>query len=139
MGGVPLFIKIFLVAGILLTIAIFVFVIMFMFGTKTRSKFMARQMKSLRGMTDLSKDDIEKMMTNLSGATIKSSKAILEENEDDLKDIADANARINKDAIKETSKAIKDGFTSNDTKYCKYCGESIDSDSLYCKNCGKKQ
>lgn len=26
----------------------------------------------------------------------------------------------------------------DETIYCKYCGEEIDSDSVYCKNCGRK-
>lgn len=137
MSSAPLFFKIFFAFGIILFIVIFVFALMMIFGTKTRSKMMARQMKSLRGMTDLSKEDIESLMTNLSDATIKSRKRVLEENEDDLKDIADANARINKDAVRETSKAIKDGFVGS-TTYCKYCGSIIDEDSVYCKNCGKK-
>ena len=130
------FIIFFIVMGIV-AIAVFAYTFMMMFGTKTRSKMLARQMKSLRGMTDISKEDMESMMENLSEVSIKSRKKILEENEDDLKDIADANARINKDAVRETSKAIKEGFTSS-TTYCKYCGSSIDSDSVYCNKCGKK-
>ena len=134
----PLFFKIFFVIITLLAIAIFVYVAMLMFGTKTRSKMLARQMKSLRGATDLSKEDIESMLTNLSDASIKSKKKVIDENEDNLKDIADANARINKGAVKETAKAFKEGFTSSDKIYCKYCGAEIDTDSVYCNKCGKK-
>ena len=130
------FIIFFIVMGIV-AIAVFAYTFMMMFGTKTRSKMLARQMKSLRGMTDISKEDMESMMENLSEVSIKSRKKILEENEDDLKDIADANARINKDAVRETSKAIKEGFVGSSI-YCKYCGASIDSDSVYCNKCGKK-
>lgn len=134
----PLFFKIFFVVIILAVIGVFVFALMLMFGTKTRSKLLARQVKSLRGATDLSKEDIESMLTNLSDVSIKSRKKVIEENEDNLKDIADANARINKGAVKETAKAFKEGFTSNNKTYCKYCGAEIDADSVYCNKCGKK-
>lgn len=123
--------------GIVMFILIFMFAMMMIFGTKTKSKLLARQIKSMRGATDLSKEDIENILTNLSGATIKSKNKIVTENEDDLKNIADTEARINKDAIKETAKAIKEGLINN-TTYCKYCGSSVDSDSVYCKSCGKK-
>ena len=123
--------------GIVMFILIFLFAMMMIFGTKTKSKLLARQIKSMRGATDLSKEDIENILTNLSGATIKSKNKIVTENEDDLKNIADTEARINKDAIKETAKAIKEGLINN-TTYCKYCGSSVDSDSVYCKSCGKK-
>ena len=126
-----------MVFGIVMFILIFLFAMMMIFGTKTKSKLLARQIKSMRGATDLSKEDIENILTNLSGATIKSKNKIVTENEDDLKNIADTEARINKDAIKETAKAIKEGLINN-TTYCKYCGSSVDSDSIYCKSCGKK-
>lgn len=126
-----------MVFGIVMFIIIFLFAMMMIFGTKTKSKLLARQIKSMRGATDLSKEDIENILTNLSGATIKSKNKIVTENEDDLKNIADTEARINKDAIKETAKAIKEGLINN-TTYCKYCGSSVDSDSVYCKSCGKK-
>ena len=129
---------IFFVFGIVMFIAIFSFVMMMMFGTKTRSKMLSRQLKSLRDSTDMSKGDIENLLKNLSDASISSKKKIYEEREDDLKDLADANARINKDAIKETSRAVKEGFVGS-SKYCKYCGTSIDDDSVFCKSCGKKQ
>ena len=126
---------IFFVFGIIMFFVIFGFAMMMMFGTKTRSKMLARQMKSLRGATDLSKEDIEQMLTNLSSASIKSKKKILDENEDTLKDIKDAETRINKDAIRETASAIKEGFVGGEM-FCKHCGKQIDKDSKFCKHCG---
>ena len=126
---------IFFIVGIALFIFIFTYVMMIMFSPKARSKMIARQVKSLRGATDMSKDDIEEMLTNLSGASINSKKRILDENEDTLKDIKDAEARINKDAIKETAGAVKEGLFGS-TVYCKHCGKQIDKDSKYCKHCG---
>lgn len=129
---------IFAVFGILMFVGVFAFVLMLMFGTKTRSKMLSRQFKSVSDATGMSKGDIESMLTNLQSATINSRKKILEENEDSLKEMADANARINKDAVKTTAKAIKEGLTG-DTIYCKHCGSLIDSDSKFCKSCGKEQ
>ena len=124
--------------GIIMFFVIFIYAMMMIFGTKTRSKMIARQMKSLRGATDMSKEDIEEMLTNLSSASINSKKKILDENEDTLKDIKDAEARINKDAIRESAAAIKEGFTEKGV-YCKHCGKLIDKDSKYCKHCGGEQ
>ena len=125
---------IFFIFGIALFIFIFTYVMMIMFSSKARSKMIARQVKSLRGATDMSKEDIEEMLTNLSGASINSKKRIIEENEDTLKDIKDAEARINKDAVRETAGAVKEGFFGS-TVSCKQCGTHIDNDSTYCKQC----
>ena len=130
------FFWIFFIIGIVMFVLIFSFAMMMIFGTKTRSKMLARQMKSLSGAANMSKEDIESMLTNLSSASINSRKKILDENEDTLKDIKDAEVRINKDAIKESAKAVKQGFIGDE--YCKYCGKQIDSDSKFCKYCGKE-
>lgn len=127
---------VFFIFGIIIFIGVFIYVMLMMFGVKTRSKMISRQIKSISGATNMSKEDIESVLTNLSDATIKSKKRILEENEEDLKDIKDAEMRINKDAIKETAKSIKEGLVGE--MYCKHCGKSIDRDSKYCKYCGQE-
>lgn len=130
--------KVFFVLGIIIAILIFAYVLMFMFGTKTRSKMLNRQIRSLRGGVGMSKEDLESMMSVLGEVSINSRKKILNEHKDELKEMRDIEAEINKDAIKETSKAIKEGFTSSSSLYCKYCGKDIDEDSVFCKSCGKK-
>ena len=75
-----------------------------------------------------------KMMSN----QIKATKYMLDENEENLKDMATKSANISKEGIEITTRAIKDGLTK-ESKYCKYCGEAIDEDSKYCKKCGKEQ
>ena len=100
---------------------VFIFTIIMFISPKARGKWMSRQ--------------------------IKATKYMLDESEDDLRDMATRSANISKAGVGITAKAIKDGFTSdgfsNDFstggRYCKSCGEPIDFDSNYCKKCGKKQ
>ena len=75
-------------------------------------------------------------MPEMSRLSTKSTKYILNENKDDLKEITETTTEITKESIAETVKAVKEGLDSE--IYCKYCGEKIDNDSLFCKHCGKK-
>lgn len=68
--------------------------------------------------------------------SLKTTKFIQEENEDELQQIITKNAEIHSEAITNTAKAVKSGL--NETMYCKYCGEKIDIDSQFCKHCGNK-
>ena len=47
------------------------------------------------------------------------------------------NKNIKKKTLDNIEK-IKYSKEIDETIYCKYCGEEIDSDSVYCKNCGRK-
>lgn len=122
---------------LVLVFGTFIIAFFMMFSSKFRGKLMSKQIESMKYMTDYSEKDMEKILTKLNQVGINSKKNILDENEDTLKEIADKNADINKDAVKEYAKSIKEGLT--DTIYCKHCGEAIDSDSKYCKKCGKEQ
>lgn len=44
---------------------------------------------------------------------------------------------INSKSNKKKEK-LEDIKEIDETIYCKYCGEEIDSDSVYCRNCGRK-
>lgn len=131
------FFNIMFIFSIIVFILIFSFVIMTFVSPKFRGKMMSRQIKSLKYMTDYSKDDLESAMTNLGEVSVNTKSSILNNNEDKLKDIADKTANINKDAITTTVSAIKKGIKDN--IYCKYCGKEIDIDSKFCKHCGKEQ
>lgn len=119
--------------SIIFFVVIFIFAIMTLVSPKFRGKMMSRQIKSLKYMTEYSKDDL----TDLGEASININSSILNNNEDKLKNIADKTANISKDAITTTVSAIKKGIKDN--IYCKHCGKAIDNDSKYCKHCGKKQ
>lgn len=120
-----------------LIIFVFVFTLIMMFSPKVRGMFMSRQIKSIKYMTDYSKNDIESINTNVKGAVIKSKKKIIDNNYDDLQEIVKSSADISKDAIKTTVEAIRESMV--DRIYCKWCGAIIDEDSNFCKVCGKKQ
>ena len=73
-------------------------------------------------------------------------KNIVKTNKDTFTEIADESAEITKDSITNIAKSVKEGLnetTSNseseNKKYCKHCGSSIDLDSAYCNKCGGKQ
>ena len=73
---------------------------------------------------------------------IKTMKEIIDENEEDLKNISSKSAEINSGGIEITSRAIKKGFTDNNDGnklYCKNCGKQIEEDSKFCRYCGKEQ
>lgn len=70
-------------------------------------------------------------------AMIEKRRYIQNETKEDLTAIAETSADITKGAVKKTAQAVKEGL--KDTKFCKYCGEQIDTDSVYCNKCGKKQ
>lgn len=90
----------------------FIFTFALMFSPKLRAKFMGNQLKSTKYMLD--------------------------ENEEILRELNTKGANIQKDGITIKSRAVKQGFVG-DSIYCKHCGVVIDSDSRFCKNCGKEQ
>lgn len=116
----------------LLALSIITFVILNIISPKFNGKMMSRQVKSIKHMMDYSKDDIK----DINDIAYNTRKEVLDDNEDVIRGIVNKEADIESDAIRKKTKAFKDGLT--DSKYCKYCGTSIDEDSLYCKKCGKK-
>lgn len=80
---------------------------------------------------------MSKIQKSFSKVSIQTTSEIIEENKEDLKNISNTTAEIQREAITTKAKAVKDGL--KDTIYCKHCGAEIDSDSTFCKECGKKQ
>ena len=73
---------------------------------------------------------------NIQKGLIKTTRYVQQENKVDLKAIADDAVDITGEAIKQTSKNIKEGLEGK--IYCKHCGENIDEDSIFCSKCGKQ-
>lgn len=123
----------FTIVPILIAIG-FCFTIALLLSPKLRGKMMARQMKSLKHMVEMSQEDL----SDLSESMLETSKKIINNNEEKLKYLSKKNAEINASGVETTARAIKKGFGKSDI-YCKYCGSTIDADSRFCKNCGKEQ
>jgi len=117
--------------------SIIIFTIVFMLSPKLQGKWMSRQIKSLKHMTDYSKDDLESIISSMGDISINSTKNIIDENEEKLTDIVEKGSNLSSIAVEKTARAIKKGLTENNI-YCKHCGKSIDSDSKFCKSCGKE-
>lgn len=67
----------------------------------------------------------------------KTAKYVQEDVKEDLTDIAETGSEIVGGAVKNITRAVKDGLKQ--TKFCKYCGAEIDEDSVYCNKCGREQ
>lgn len=79
---------------------------------------------------------------NMQKLMIKTQKHIINENREDLKDIANTQADVSKGAVKTVAGAVKEGMTEEvveEKMFCKHCGKEIDKDSKFCQYCGKEQ
>lgn len=83
-----------------------------MLNSNIQGKMLSKQIKSLRNMMDDSKDT--------------------------LKSLADDMTDITKDSVEAKARAVKKGFTNEETITCPYCKEKVDKDSKYCKHCGNR-
>lgn len=135
---IPKILPIMFIGIFVLVILGFIYIIFMMFSPKARGKMMSKQFKSLKHMTEYARDDMEDVIENLGNISANAQNNIINQNEDILRNIATKNANINRDAIKTTASAIKEGFSSTNTMFCKHCGSSIDVDSKFCKVCGKE-
>jgi len=80
-----------------------------------------------------------KMRAKLAAREIKTQKYILEQNEDLMREVATRDAEIKSPSLETSARALKKGFTNEDSIFCKHCGAIIDKDSFFCKVCGKEQ
>ena len=117
--------------------SIIIFSIVFMLSPKLQGKWMSRQIKSLKHMTDYSKEDLENIISNMGDISVNSTNNIIENNEDKLTNIVEKASDLGGIAVEKTARAIKKGLTKEGA-YCKHCGKTIDTDSKFCKHCGKE-
>ena len=103
-----------------------------------REKILKYRINEKRRLMSNLKEDIKDMSKE--EAELK--RAIYEDSEDVLKDIAIREADIASSGDRIRAQVFKDVFDDQEDKkvvYCKYCGQAIDIDSVYCKHCGQKQ
>ena len=89
----------------------------------------------LRGTSE---KGLEKTLTKYGNVVAKAQNNVINNNEEILKETANKTADIHKDAVKTIVHSVKEGFTDNNSVYCKHCGAQIDADSTFCKKCGKQ-
>ena len=125
-----------------IVVALLLLLLIFFIGftSKGRNNVMKNMMKSNMDMLkDMTNGEMGETLKDLSKSAISIRKDILEENKDELKELAEIEADIESGAIKRKAAAAKEGFIGNDKKFCKNCGINIDSDSKFCMKCGKEQ
>ena len=96
----------------ILAFLIIIFGFITAFNPRIQGKLLSKQVKSLRYMMDDSKDT--------------------------LKNLTDDMTDITKDSVETTARAVKKGFTTEESITCPYCQAKIDNDSKYCKHCGNR-
>ena len=79
-------------------------------------------------------------MPLLHKATIKTQKYILDQNQEELKDISSTSADISSEAITKVTSAVRKGLeTPEKTKnFCSNCGAKIEANENFCSHCGSK-
>ena len=82
---------------------------------------------------------VASFLPEISKTTIRTQKYIQNENKEDLTDLANTAAEINANAVTTSSRAAAQGFTQENTVFCKECGAKIAADSKFCRHCGTKQ
>jgi len=122
-----------------IAVGVIIFTLGLVFNPKLRGKMMSRQLKALKHMQEYSKEDLTDISTTMGDIGITSQKRILDQNADNMEDIAQRSAQIQSGGVETLARAAKKGFTKEESMYCKHCGSVIDADSKYCKNCGGLQ
>lgn len=135
-----IFLALKIVAGILIVLGIVLFIMSFTIGDSFEAKASSMGLRFggivcfIFGLFFM----FIGFTPNIQKTMIKTQKHILNENKEDLKDIADTSADVSKDAVKTVAGAVKDGLTE-EKMFCKHCGKEIDKDSKFCQYCGKEQ
>ena len=97
--------------------------------------------KTQKYIQESSRDDLTDIMSTGLGIGIDATSNAIDENEYDLRNIADKSAGIMAGPMAtmagSISRGIKEG--AKDTKFCKHCGSEIDRDSKFCSECGGQQ
>ena len=97
--------------------------------------------KNQKYVQEANREDITDLMSTGLGIGIDATSNAIDENEDDLRNIADKGASIMSGPMTTMSRSIARGIKegARDTKFCKHCGSEIDRDSKFCSECGGQQ
>ena len=99
--------------------------------------------KTSKYIQESNREDLTDLMSTGMGIGIDATSQAINENEDDLRTIADKGADIMSGPIETISRSVgrgfSEGFATADTMFCKHCGATIDRDSKFCSECGGKQ
>ena len=97
--------------------------------------------KTSKYIQESNRDDLTDIMSIGFGIGIDATSTAINENEDDLRNIADKSADIMSGPMTTMSRSIARGIKegARDTKFCKHCGSEIDRDSKFCSECGGQQ
>ncbi|NLX94335.1 MAG: zinc ribbon domain-containing protein [Clostridiales bacterium] len=122
-----------------LVIGTFIFTFAMMFSPKLRAKMMGKSVESVKYMMDEQKENLTDIATAAGDVVVDSKKNILDQHAGTLKEMSDTTADISRGGLEIAARAIKDGIVKYDDIFCKCCGAAIDKDSVFCKSCGKQQ
>lgn len=123
---------------IVIMILIVVFIILLTVSPKFRAKLMGMQIKATRHMVNDNKEDLTDIASVMGSVSVKSKERIIDENGDVMKEVSTKSAEINREGIEIMAQAVKKGFEKGKI-FCKHCGHQIDQDSKFCNKCGKEQ
>ena len=129
----PKFLLIFKIVGVILTVTGIILFAQSFFDPFSEAQFIAIPLIFFGSVALM-----YGFLPTMSKLHVKTTKYMQQELKDELKDISITNQEIRNESLKRDAKAIKEGFTSGDTVFCKYCGGEIEKDSIFCKFCGKK-
>lgn len=89
----------------------------------------------IRTISMLNPNRMAKRLKQMGDVVTQVQHDLVSDNKDIMTETANNQADINREAIRKTAQAIKEGFESEKV-YCRHCGSVIDADSKFCKNCG---
>lgn len=99
--------------------------------------------KTSKYIQESNKEDLTDLMSTGMGIGINATSQAINENKDDIRNIADKGADIMSGPVETLSRSagrgFREGYATADTMFCKHCGATIDRDSKFCSECGGQQ
>ena len=119
-----------------ITLVLGIVLVIYGFGNFENNNFMIGGFLTVIGMMATATGIMIGFGPEIVKARLQAARYIQEEAKDDLTAIASNSAEITRGAVTTTAEAIREGMEIK--KYCKHCGEKIDSDAKFCTACGKE-